>query len=430
MNNGKIYISEFNSEEKLRTEDAFTLPEISLFSKTSKALVRGMDALVITMLDPGDILVTAELLPQEYLDYWCENITEVKCLSPSGDMDSIYSRLIHDSSMTDILKDREIINYALVPDYYEMCSILGIDSTEPPLSVIKELNSKVYSNKLKYELDLPAKGIRLKSIDEYEEKVGKMLEDEGRILIKDAMGVSGKGMLLIDSQGMADRLAVHFTKQAEKGRTKFDFILEPYLNRVMDFSCIFTIDTEGKINIDGFQKNESKGFAYHGTGPLTANEYEMIMASGYRDTVIKIAEAMADKGYHGYACIDSMIAEGDIVIPLLEINPRMSLSRFNLKVSERIGRACRLGYIEGKLGDGVSVEQVLNELEDKGLLYTSCRGSGVIPLAPGIWNDSDLIGKRIRIYYIIVYNTEDEYEEILAAWFAYCSGSICAGNIN
>ena len=396
MNNGKIYISELNSEEKLRTEDAFTLPEISLFSKTSRALVRGMDALVITMLDPGDILVTAELLPQEYLDYWCENITEVKCLSPSGDMDSIYSRLIHDSSMTDILKDREIINYALVPDYYEMCSILGIDSTEPPLSVIKELNSKVYSN----------------------------------ILIKDAMGVSGKGMLLIDSQGMADRLAVHFTKQAEKGRTKFDFILEPYLNRVMDFSCIFTIDTEGKINIDGFQKNESKGFAYHGTGPLTANEYEMIMASGYRDTVIKIAEAMADKGYHGYACIDSMIAEGDIVIPLLEINPRMSLSRFNLKVSERIGRACRLGYIEGKLGDGVSVEQVLNELEDKGLLYTSCRGSGVIPLAPGIWNDSDLIGKRIRIYYIIVYNTEDEYEEILAAWFAYCSGSICAGNIN
>ena len=457
MNRGCIYISEFNSEEKLRSENIVTLPEISLFTKDSKTLVRNMDQLVITMLNEGDVLITKDKLPEEYLGFWRENICEIENVVPgefapkaSNEIDdtygsesknrassgfndlSIYERSAYDKDIRRLLTDRKIVNYALVPDYYRMCSEAGVENIEPPLSLIRKLNSKVYSNELKYKFDLPAKGIHLTSVDEYETQIHQMLAEYGKVLIKDSMGVSGKGMLLIDSEGMAERLRVHFRKQEEKGKTEFSFILEPYLKRVMDFSCLFRIDESGGIEIDGFQKNESRGYAYQGTGPLSDEEYDFIMTSGYRDTVFKIAEDMASMGYHGYACIDSMIVEDRInqVIPLVEINPRMSLSRFNLMVSRKIGKSCRLGYVEGKRLEDVNTAKIITDLDSRKLLYKKQRGVGIIPLAPGIWDKDGMTGKRVRVYYIIAFDTEDEYEEILASWFTYCSRSICAGNFN
>ena len=87
----------------------------------------------------------------------------------------------------------------------------------------------------------------------------------------------------------------------------------------------------------------------------------------------------------------------------------------------------------GKTLDDVGVDKLLKELEEldkTGILFRKGRDSGVIPLAPGTWDSPEMAGKRVRIYYIIVYNNEEEYEKILAAWLTYCSGSICAGNIN
>jgi|GEM_PF-5594468 len=434
----KMYISEFDSESKLRDNNAFELPSLNIFSPSNRQLMRGMDGLTIAMVNEGDILVTSEKLPEAYLDYWGREICSLQNYSPSatgfeGDAESIsiYSRLAEDETARKMLKSSKIINYALVPEYYEMCEEVGIECEEPKLSLIRELNSKAYSNMLKEKFDLPAKGVRVRSIDEYEEVTAEMLKEHGSVIIKDVMGVSGRGMLLIESAKTAERITSHFKKQQEDGRTDFDFILEAALDRETDFSCLFQIDKEGRANIDAYQKNYSKGYAYLGTGPLEQSEYALISASDYSDTVMKIADDMARQGYHGYACIDSMISKGFEIIPLLEINPRMSVSRFNFALQEKIGRDCRLGYTEGKRNESgdTNTEKILKSLDDEGILYTRKRGKGVIPLAPLTWDGADAEGLRVRIYYVIAAGTQEEYEEILAAWLAHCSGSICAGRL-
>lgn len=504
MSSTSIYIAEFDSEEKLKDQRAFSLPSVNLFNKSDQLLKQGMDGLMIAMAEEGDLLVTEVPLPEAYLHYWAENFCRVGNFTPSmpeqagpepgrpapnhdypslrgrpapdsnspapqkqdsRENMSIYRRLQLDPDARRLFIGKNIQNYALVPGYYEMCSALGLQGDEPPLSVITELNSKAYSNDLKYRLDLPARGIRLRSIPDYERRIGQMLEDCGKVVIKDVMGVSGKGMLVIDSAGMADRLLTHFRRQEAQGRTQFDFLLEPLLNRTTDFSCLLQIDRSGGIRIDGYQQNESRGFSYLGSGPLENSrngnrDYERILSSGYPETVKAVGAALAEKGYHGCVCIDSMIADHDQVIPLLEINPRMSMSRFNLNLQKRLGRPCRLRRAEGRRiddagtggsndsggrtgrpdggnrfdengrscgRDGGSLEQLLRDLDAEGLLFTRPRGSGVIPLAPGTWNRPGAAGQRVRVYYVIAYETEREYEKISAAWLSYCSRRLCTG---
>lgn len=428
----KIYISEFDSEARLRNKESCSLPVIDIYGGANRLLMRGIDGLTLTMAEEGDIVVTAEKLHDAYLAYWQSEICRAENYSPErkdaeGGL-SIYEILAHDEKAGKMLRERSIVNYALVPGYYEMCRSLGIESDEPELETVTLLNGKSYSNELKERLGLPAAGIRIRSLDEYRKAVSRLLAEHGRVLIKDVMGVSGRGMLLIDSSGMAERLADHFKKQLDGGAKEPDFILEPMLDKDMDFSCLLRIDKSAGIITDGYQKNRSKGFSYLGTEPLSAEELGLILDSEYPKTVMQIAGDMAGRGYHGFACIDSMISEGQVV-PLIEINPRMSLSRFNLVMQERLGIKCRLSYAEGRRAEDISAEKILEMLDDEGILYTTERGKGVIPLAPCTWDAPDAAGKRVRIYYLIAAGKQEDYEEILASWLAHCSGSICAGRI-
>ena len=428
----RIFISEYESEERLREPDSFSLPAPLFASRPHQVLMKGIDGLTIAMAKDGDTLITRTPLSPVYQNYWNKEIAAVNYRSPgvnSDETESIYERLRKDKDSHELLKQGHMEHYALVPEFYDLCQALEIPVSAPPLSLIQKLNGKSWSNELKWKYDLPARGIHVSSVAEYEEAARTMLAENGRVLIKDSMGVSGKGILLIDSPKMAERLAVHFRRQEEKGRRQFDFVLEPCLDRKTDFSCQFQIERSGKLVINGYQKNRSKGYAYLGSMPLGEAEYELLQKAGYPEVITWIADEMASLGYYGYACIDSMITAEDQVIPLLEINPRMSMARFNLVLGEKLHTQCSLGYTEGVSHGECSVSDVLTELEEAGILYTKARGCGLIPLAPNTWALPECEGTKVRIYFVIAYDNKDDYETILDSWLGYCARRICTGAV-
>ena len=438
MKRTRIYISEFEAEERLRKEKTYSLPALSLFARRNELLLEGMDALTITMAEEGDTLVTCVPLPDSYLRWWGENFCRVTNISPApvrnesgaeAGRRSVYQLLQNDASLHELLRENAVVNYAAVPEYYVMCQTLGLAVTEPDLSVVETLSRKSWAAALRNRLSIPPYSISVSSPREYDICVHEMLDRYGSVLIKDSMGVSGRGILPVDSVKAAERLSMHFQKQSEEGKTVFDFVIEQYLNKTMDFSCQLHIDRTGEISIDGYQKNTGKGFGYRSSCGLGENELKKILSSGYRDTVTEIAKTMAEAGYFGYACIDSMIADEDTVIPFLEINPRMSMGRFNLMLQKKTGKNCRLSYAEGTRIKEETSDTFLRDLEDLGLLYSKQHPSGIIPLAPAAWQRKECAGKRIRIYYAVVYDTKEEYEKLLDSWLAYCARCICAGAV-
>ena len=81
-NKANVYYRKSDSEEKIKSNNRFSLPRFSLFETGNQLLLSGMDQLLITMADEGDTLVTARKPDDNYLKYWCENVCEIENFTP------------------------------------------------------------------------------------------------------------------------------------------------------------------------------------------------------------------------------------------------------------------------------------------------------------------------------------------------------------
>lgn len=399
-----FFLGEFNAEEYIKPNHLCKLPRFEQFD--SKLMINRMDELLITMVREGDILLTKYPLPCAYKDYYhteiCKfiacNYFEEKYL---GDEQSIFLLLAHSNKMSNILKnqDIDIKEYALIPQEYILLEKYNRLAEKPNLEAVSFVNSKEFSNLLKYKLDLPCKGVIVKSIREFKEAAYEMVEKQQVILIKEVYGVSGKGILDIHNTNMIDRLVRYFQKQQY---SKFTFLLEPKLKKEFDFSCLLSIDSEGKCTIDGLQKNINRINVYKESESFESDK--ILNYEKYLYYIKEIAQEIYKAGYYGKTCIDSMVLKNGEEIPLVEINARMSMSRFNLMSNalELSGdAAANLFFFQVTCDKAIPVEKVIIELEKKGLLYKKGK-YGFVPLAVNMWS-STIAYFPVRMFYQLVY---------------------------
>lgn len=79
-----------------------------------------------------------------------------------------------------------------------------------------------------------------------------------------------------------------------------------------------------------------------------------------------------------------------------------------------VGRSCCLTYSDVSFTNDYYVDDLLDELYKNNLLYLK-GGKGVVPLAPGTWTIHRFEGNKgikLRAYYLIVYDSEDEMKSI------------------
>lgn len=404
----RVFCGEFNSEQKFINQDYVTLPSFPGKAYDNKILLDGMDGMLLTMMNDNDVLLSRYPLPESYVQYWNQQISQIKNVSVLKKEEESESGIFHlisyNEDLMSFLQDKEIEEYAIVPELYEMLSKQNPEQTIPSLELIQELNSKAYSNFLKEKYDLPCKGVRVNDIAQFEQVANEMIR-EGAIIIKDVMGVSGKGVLVLENEKAVNRLSRHFQKQSSK--KFFDFILEPYLHKTLDFSCQLTISNEGVINIQGLQKNNNRGFTYMETEDLESNEVKMIEESGYYEDVMNIAQEIKAKGYSGYICIDSMAVNDNSIVPLVEINPRMSMARFNLAMEKKLGHfKCCFSYVNVSSEKVCHIDKLMDELSERNLLFKKgSESGGIIPLAPNTWSLYNNCEQKVslRIYYMVAY---------------------------
>lgn len=412
----RVFIAEFNAEEKLKSGKEFSLPAFSFPNKIASSLLDGMDGLLLTMLDRNDYLITKYRLSDTYVDYWNENLFEFTNIGlledASTDDRNVYQLISDEYDIQQILRNKQIVEYAKIPDFYSMCNKLDMSEEGVSIEAVCKINKKSYSNNLKKKYGLKGLGIQVTSIEQFQSEAVGLLAKEEKILIKDSLGVSGKGLQVIEHVGQIERLVKHFEKQKNSGKKIFDFILEPFMNKKIDFSCQMFIDKNGKMSIQGYQKNNNKGFAYKESVELDEDEMQLINSSGYVQTIQKVSKEIYNDGYYGYVCIDSMILENEEIVEIVEINPRMSMARFNLNMQKNLGKHCCLTYSDVIFKSNYYIDDFIKSLRKHNILYL--KGStGVIPLAPGTWSVhrfGDNSNIKLRVYFIIVYQSSEELD--------------------
>ncbi|MDT3397326.1 hypothetical protein RKE29_11815, partial [Streptomyces sp. B1866] len=315
------------------------------------------------------------------------------------------------------LAGRALAPYAVLPQTADLAARCGLRADLPDVCAVRRVSSKTWSNALVRALGLPGAGTTVRSVAELHTAVAEtgaaapLAEDP--VLVKDPYGVSGRGTVAVSSPGVLRTLARVLARQTDRG-ADLELLVQARYDRVADFSAHFEVARGGAVRWRGARLMENAAFRYAGSRSLPASLERRLADGGYREVMEGVGAALAAEGYWGPVCVDSMLLRDGTLVPVLEINPRMSMGLLSLLHAERLagpGVAARLAVraVRGPVrAAGHPVDAVIEALADRGALYRA-GGTGVLPLAAG-----PLLPPRGRLYYAVL--SRDAEQERLLDW--------------
>jgi hypothetical protein len=357
-----------DAEARWRDPRAAQLPAVR--DAQAERLLPFTDELLIALCSPRDVLLTGAPLVEAHRQYLATVGLAVQALALSAPEEALRAALA----------GARAAPYAVVPGVEDTCERLGLDGSGlPPLDVVRRVNSKVFSQRLAMELDLPCAGERIGSTAELSARGAALLE-RGAVAVKDPCGVAGKGTLPVASPAELERLVAFLARQEQAGR-RVELILQPLLDRVEDFSCHFDVEEEGGIRWVGVQQMRNEGFAFSAVSTAPPELHQRLEREGYFGVMECVAATLRREGYRGPVCVDSMRLRDGTLVPLLEINARCSMGRMGLSLQARLGGGAafvHLGAVAVTVRRAVTFEAVLEALASRNALFEG--KAGVLPL--------------------------------------------------
>lgn len=429
----KTVMGTFDPETRWRDALLSMLPRIP--DPERDRIVLCMDELLFPLCGPDDILVTRCRIDDALLDYFDKlgvsfhHRSIVDLTSPEAEgalrtehfASCIFQLASRDGIPgTEADKPYMLVPYAVTEEAHEYAGKGIFANPLPDLAVVKRVNSKLYHHRLLEDMGLHTYGMPAMSTEEVEQ-YGTELLHKGAFLIKDPFGVSGKGNLLIESPSLLKRIVSYLRKQEEAGSQTL-FLLEPLLPKAADFSSQWLLEPDGSRQLISVQRMMNRQQNYGGSVTAEAAFVNSLEQKGYFRMLEAALHELYLDGYFGYVCFDSMMLEDGELVPIVEINARMSMGLINAHLDRLLAGWNLKGwltYLSVALPEQFRFEGLLQALEDEQLLFTPLRQSGIMPLSSGTltvngspWGRSS--GKpKGRLYVSVIGQTEEIREETL-----------------
>jgi hypothetical protein len=262
----------------------------------------------------------------------------------------------------------------------EIAAKTGVKTLGPPVHVVEYVNSKIYSRKLSTELGLKTiPGCECESPEELEKGFRdlKPILDEGRkLVLKEAMGVSGKGLVVIDSEAKFQQLTTLLKRRAKPGM-RYDFVLEVWLDKERDINYQIFISSDGKVRLLAIKEIATLNGVHQGHRfPPVLTDAQ---TASYEQAAQAIGQRLFADGFTGIAGLDSIIDREGEVYPALEINARFNMSTYQLGLERLIGPSAKViaKYYPLVLDEHLSFARVRDCIGDQ-LFGAMGDGAGVL----------------------------------------------------
>ncbi|MEU9329627.1 peptide ligase PGM1-related protein [Streptomyces canus] len=258
----------------------------------------------------------------------------------------------------------------------------GIALAAPPAVVCKAVNSKIYSRRLAGELGIrQARGwtcVSLAELDAAVDAARALLADGRRVVFKDAFGVSGKGIEVVEDERRLDRLHRMIGSRARKaGDDRAGLVVEEWVAKRADLNYQFTVGRDGRVHVDFVKEALTEGGVHLGhriparlTERQTAELTEVSRLLGGR---------LADDGYFGVVGVDAMVDPDGGLYPIVEINARHNMSTYQASIQEAFigsGSTALVRRYPLRLGVPLPFGSLHRALAD--LLFDPARGTGLL----------------------------------------------------
>lgn len=310
------------------------------------ATVQRMEELGALLAEPGDHLLLDRPLDPGYRRYVertglgapAELVTDV----PAG-RDGTAGAALHSPALLDRLRALAAEGAWLMPmglsvPEERLARLTGLRPAVPDAATYERVNSKIYSRRITEELGLRTiPGHCCETVGDLHRALDEALRYGAQVIVKDAYGVSGRGLVVLDGRRKADRLLRMVERRARaSGDDRLHVVVESFLPKRCDLNYQFTVDRDGRVRLDFVKEALTRGGVHLG------HVMPADLTTAQHDELTGAAEALGKRlhadGFFGVVGVDALLGADDVVRPVLEINARLNMSSYQGRVTERFGR--------------------------------------------------------------------------------------------
>ncbi|MEU4805228.1 ATP-grasp domain-containing protein [Actinosynnema sp. NPDC023587] len=337
------FLGNFEVEERWALGE-HTLPRLS--AAGGAAVVNHMDEFALLLASGDDHVVLKAAPDPDFLDHLRGlgiDLPTVHVVADSDPGRTVTADALADPALLARLRELAARGVRLaahgVSDVEEaLAAASGMPLAAPDAATCKAVNSKVYSRRAADELGLrqPA-GWACESVAELRAAFdgARALVAAGRkVVVKEAFGVSGKGIAVLESDRRADRLLGLIAKAVEKsGQPRVAFVVEEWVAKRADLNYQFTVARDGGVRFDFVKELHTEGGVHKGHRmPARLSPGQVAELTG---TAHRLGGKLAADGYFGVVGVDAMVDPDEGLYPVLEINARNNMSTYQARVQDR-----------------------------------------------------------------------------------------------
>lgn len=214
----------------------------------------------------------------------------------------------------------------------QIAALTGLRYAAAEPAVAARVNSKIYARRLVEELGLRAvPGVCCDSVEDLARALAAGPFEP--LIVKDAYGVSGRGLLRLDSPARARRLLEMVRRRAQRtGDDRLHVVVERFLPKTCDLFYQFTVARDGTVVLDTVLETLLDD------GVPQGNTARSPWADQHRaeieECAVRIGRKVHRDGYHGVVGVDALCGADGTLYPVLEINARLNLPTYQLSVMQ------------------------------------------------------------------------------------------------
>ncbi len=337
-----VLLGNFEVEEEWARDEP-GLPRVAFTA--GSAVVHRMDAFTLLLAGKNDHVVLKAAPDPDHLGHLEElglDLPRVHTVSGGDPGQTVTRDALADPALQEALRalgpDARIVPHGTSVREEELSGLTGLPLGTPPAALCKAVNSKVYSRAV-----AEATGLRqatgwscgnLTELDAAFEEARFLLRVGRRVVVKDAFGVSGKGISVLDDERRLDTLRRMIDRRAARsGDDRVVLVVEEWVDKTADLNYQFTLGRDGSVHFD-FVKEAITEDGVH-KGHRFPARLTTLQLDAVRHAVEVLGRRLAADGYFGVVGVDAMTDPQGGLYPVVEINARHNMSTYQTRLQER-----------------------------------------------------------------------------------------------
>ncbi|WP_242981139.1 peptide ligase PGM1-related protein [Ruminiclostridium sufflavum] len=363
--------------------------------RNEDAIVNRIEEMNLLICREQDYIILRKRPDEKYLNVLKEmGFSIPRILTPkNADLLTPVSELVQkDEELLEELREISAQNeevyfspYAVTYMEERIAEMAGLTILGAPSYIGAKVNDKIFNREISEKLGFAVcQGKVCRSVDEIREEYDRLTNSPPyfrRIIIKEPNGASGKGLYVISDK---EKLESNLRIIARFARKKTDamWLVEGWYDKKADLNYQIYISPSGAVDVFSIKQQLLNDTVYIGS-KIPPDLDEEVLKS-YRQYGEKIGKYLFEEGYTGVAGIDSIITTEDVIIPIIEINGRFTLSTYISFINNQIKDINILSRYYRLISDSaVSYENISREIDKEGALLKPGEREGVFVYTSG-----------------------------------------------